>query len=124
MSAQDSTFWTPSIPLCRLCGERLREHGTRHHEHCLDVFDYAIGTLASNLAVAGALCRAFELGELFGGQWMARDPIYPTWEPGARSTAPDGERLRALQQAVKDKLTACGWPSPAPHPTTTSGEGE
>lgn len=80
-----------------------------------------IRTLASNLAVAGALCAAFELGCLFGGQWMARDPVYPTFEPGCRSRAPSGEALAALQQKVMDALTACGWPSPVNRPAPGFG---
>lgn len=83
-------------------------HDTRDECTC----GIAFSNLALCLRDAGALCAAFDLGALFGGQWMARDPVYPTFEPGCQSKAPSGESLAALQQKVKDALTACGWPSP------------
>lgn len=65
-------------------------------------FDERIACLAHNLAIAGGLCRAFELGCEFTHEWFKRDPFYPFWEPGIGHDVAKANAFRA-SKAIKDK---------------------
>lgn len=62
---------------CRRCGASCRcEDG------CDDVALYDLTVLLRNLAVAGALCRAFDLGVMLGIR-ATRLPPSSSWQPNS-----------------------------------------
>ncbi len=56
---------------CVICGYALGYLAGRNtrdtHRSCVTVMCESLATLAHNLAIAGALCRSFELGEVSDG---------------------------------------------------------
>jgi len=74
--------------------------------HCLWCRWTALFCLASNLNAAAMLERAFSLGGLCALQWVAREPIYPTWHSGIQPglVAPDTEKTLMLYDKVNARL--------------------
>ena len=62
----------------------------------------AIETLAANLAIGAALCRAHHIGEGSGYEWATRKPFWPRWEPGCGHDATRAETARKQPGAFAD----------------------
>lgn len=59
------------------------------HFACIEAIETAARTIAHNLAIAGALCRAFLLGAWYGNEsvYLMGDETPNEWSPGCgRST--------------------------------------
>lgn len=72
----------------------------RFHFSCIESVESATRTLASNLASAAMMERSRHLGVLDALQWLARQPMWPTWEPGCGKSAPDTHETHALCKAA------------------------
>ncbi len=81
----------PTFPPCSLCGREFTgrgEHGASTHFSCRNALLRAAKALASNLAIVGALCQSFKLGEYFErahlvGGWR----LDVTWRPNTDGKA-------------------------------------
>ncbi len=71
-----------------------------------DTMKRRLRSLASNLAIAAGLERSRHLGVLDALQWLARQPMWPTWEPGIGKPAPNTEEVLALSKATHPILEA------------------
>lgn len=84
-------FATPRLIRCRACNGDGRTPVTRLRCDVCDGVgghecdDWPLATLSHNLAIAAGLCRAHEIGRLWGADEDAR---YVGWTPGCGKRAP------------------------------------
>jgi hypothetical protein len=63
-------------PALSVCDTQPRLGSIVFHYSCVDAAEYALGTLAANLGIAGALAKSFLLGRVNGVSGPA------CWHPG------------------------------------------
>jgi hypothetical protein len=94
---------------CEACGmtydspEYWEMRGREERQVEIEEVERVLAVLAHNLATAAGLERSRQLGVLDALQWLARQPMWPTWEPGCRKPAPETYEVGALCKAT--------WPS-------------
>jgi len=100
-SIYEQANWSgPMLNGCGSCNWTWRTHRRNYCPMCIESLAEQMDALASNLYAAAMLERSRHLGVLDALQWLARIPMWPTWEPGCQRPAPETYEAHALCKAT------------------------